>query len=1142
MKKNNRIALIVLGMHRSGTSAIAGLLGEMGCDLPKDLMEASDMNARGFFESNKITFLNEDLLSSAGMTWYDLHRFPDSWHDSHKAAEFHTRATAALAEEFGQSALFVMKDPRNCRLVPFWEAALEAQGAQPAYVCIHRDPAEVAASLVRWANYEPLYGQALWLRHVLDAEIATRGRRRTFVSYEQVLSDWRSLVGKISSEFDLTFPRSIEAASQGIQGFLSHDMKHHSSRELKSLRPDNSSDWIAATFGVLSRWSVTGEDPSDHAMLDRIRDALNGSSGTMIPVFDELLARYRESLKARELASSLRNSEANLLAVQEALNTQTVRAQELMSAKMRPFRNLGNYLEFKALKALSDGNVPLPLRIKSRFRKSANKRDPGRYFSLTKGTMANEADSPPGTSSEDGQASFRPNLPLVIIVTHDASRTGAPILAFNIAKALTARYNIVTICLRRGDLVTDFRQVSTQIYLADYPHGGPSVFAPMLDEIAAKAQPAFAVVNSIESRHILPVLRERKIPSVALFHEFASYTLPKTAFADAFKFADKVVFSTDLTIENALDQTSFVRTPRFYVIPQGRCEVPKPKGDETMRQMERDRLTRLLQPEGQAADDFLVIGAGYVHIRKGVDLFIDVARRVLSTAEGKRARFAWIGAGYDPERDAAYSVYLKDQMERSELADRMVMLSETCEIEHVYGLAKTLLLTSRLDPLPNVAIDALTEGVPVVCFKKTTGIAELLADAGLSDTCVSHYLDTEQAAEMVLRFIRSPEVYRQVSDSSRAYAARTFDFTTYAARIELLGLEAVNNFTRAQDQARLIEAASDFDPDFVMSHRSKQSSRSATVAYYLSTNSLETVPRRPEPGFNPFVYARSLESEGVTNVDAYAAFLQRGRPAGPWLRPVIRETDGTALSEGQELPRTALHIHAFYPNVVRKIAERLALNRNRPDLFINAADPKSLNTALGALRGYQGRIKEARVVANRGRDIGPFLTEFGSELVRDYDLIGHVHTKRSVSLSDRDFVDRWVNLLYENILGGKQGGQMMDRIIAQFAKNEHIGIVFPADPHILAWSQNEAIARKLALRLGLEQLPEFFDFPMGSMFWLRAAALEPFVALGLSWNDYPAEPVANDGTILHAVERLFGLVAESRGLGVAVTNVKGVTR
>jgi glycosyltransferase involved in cell wall biosynthesis len=1168
-KRSSRTALIVLGMHRSGTSAMAGLLGEMGCDLPNDLMAAAEMNAKGFFESNKITYLNEDLLASAGMTWFDLNRFPDSWYDSPKAPEFHRRATVALTEEFGESGLFVMKDPRNCRLIPFWEAALNELDAQPAYVCIHRDPVEVAASLMRWAGYEPLFGQILWLRHVLDAEFATRGKKRIFVSYEQLLSDWRGLVGRISADLELVFPRSVQTASRGVQKFLSRDLKHLSSEKLELARLDETSDWLAATLGVLSRWSLTGEDSSDHAILDHVRGALDASSDTMIPVFDELLARYRESIHARaligdgqlqrleeqleEAETNLRNREANLLAIHQALHEKSILAQDLMGeldrrtmelvkAQKRPIRNLRKYLEFKALRALSGGSSPLPLKTKSRFLRSANKRDPGRYLPRTDNPVAPLVDAPRATISGHGQISFRSDLPIAIIVSHDASRTGAPILALNMAKALSARYNIVTICLRGGDLVGDFRQVSTQVYVAEHADSSGAMFATMIEAISAKAPPAFAVVNSIESRHILGALRDRCIPSVALFHEFASYTVPKTAFTDALLLADEVVFSTELTIRNALDQTSFVRTPRFHVLAQGRCEVPRRDSDETLRQMERDRLTALLRPGGENTGEFLVIGAGYVQMRKGVDLFIDVARRVLSTEEGRNARFAWIGAGYDPERDAAYSVYLKDQIERAGLTDRMLMLGETSEIEHVYRLSNTLLLTSRLDPLPNVAIDALTEGVPVICFDKTTGIADLLTEAGLREASVADYLDTQQAADRVLRLIRSPQTYRQVCSNSTTFAAQAFDFTAYATRIEALGLETAVAFAREAEDAAAIEAATDFDPVFVMPGRKATPSRSDAAKYYLTVNRRVEAPRRPEPGFNQLVYARHLETEGVTEVDAYAEFLRRGRPAGPWLRRVIREGDSAVLPDGKTPPRTVLHIHAYYPDVVGMIAERLAVNETRPDLFINAGDRKSLNAALEAFKDYRGRIAEARVAVNRGRDIGSFLTEFGPELVREYDLIGHIHTKKSATLSDRDLVDRWVRFLYENVIGGRQGGAMMDRIIAQFAENERLGIVFPADPNILAWSGNEEIARKLAPRLALEELPEFIDFPIGSMFWVRAAALEPFVAMGLGWNDYPSEPVPYDGTILHAIERMFGLVAESRGLEVAVTNIKGVTR
>ncbi len=78
--------------------------------------------------------------------------------------------------------------------------------------------------------------------------------------------------------------------------------------------------------------------------------------------------------------------------------------------------------------------------------------------------------------------------------------------------------------------------------------------------------------------------------------------------------------------------------------------------------------------------------------------------------------------------------------------------------------------------------------------------------------------------------------------------------------------------------------------------------------------------------------------------------------------------------------------------------------------------------------------------------------------------------------------------------------------------------------------------------MGLEPLPPFFDFPIGTMFWARTSALGPLLALGLDWNDYPAEPVPVDGTILHAIERLLPFAARHAGYRYATTHVPGCTR
>ena len=96
MTRVRRTALLVLGMHRSGTSALTGVIGLMGADLPNDLMAASDLNAKGFFESNRITNFDEELLASAGFTWWDCRRFPAEWFSSPVARAF-ARVRAVMA-------------------------------------------------------------------------------------------------------------------------------------------------------------------------------------------------------------------------------------------------------------------------------------------------------------------------------------------------------------------------------------------------------------------------------------------------------------------------------------------------------------------------------------------------------------------------------------------------------------------------------------------------------------------------------------------------------------------------------------------------------------------------------------------------------------------------------------------------------------------------------------------------------------------------------------------------------------------------------------------------------------------------------------------------------------------------------------
>ena len=186
-------------MHRSGTSALAGALGLLGAALPSNMLGATEANPKGHFEPAAVLAINKQILSALTSCWYD---FCDVDLDS-LDAHFITRLQEAIQCEYRESAVFVIKDPRICRLLPLFKSAIENLGASPCVVFCLRDPLEVAHSLKRRNGISLSHGHCLWLRYMLDAELHSRGLRRVFIDFSEILDNWRSAIGQSSNSVEL---------------------------------------------------------------------------------------------------------------------------------------------------------------------------------------------------------------------------------------------------------------------------------------------------------------------------------------------------------------------------------------------------------------------------------------------------------------------------------------------------------------------------------------------------------------------------------------------------------------------------------------------------------------------------------------------------------------------------------------------------------------------------------------------------------------------------------------------------------------------------------------------------------------------------------------------------------------------------
>lgn len=299
-KSSARTAVFVLGMHRSGTSVLAGALGKLGCDLPATLMAGNKDNEKGFFESDPIYRLNQKILQSVGSDWYDWRTLPNKWEESSHASKFRDEAITVLEQEFLGSPFFVIKDPRISRLVPFWIAVCKDMNITPKFVNIIRNPLEVSESLYRRDGFHRETSQLIWLHYNLQSEHDTRGYSRTYITYDSILTDWIFVFDTIQKDIDVALPRFSQSSIAEVDDFITNDLRHNSIGETRILRNPLASKWISTSYATLLRWAQDGESKKDYGVFEEFhREMLEAK-----PVFDPIIRRAQEIEKKFQDTSS----------------------------------------------------------------------------------------------------------------------------------------------------------------------------------------------------------------------------------------------------------------------------------------------------------------------------------------------------------------------------------------------------------------------------------------------------------------------------------------------------------------------------------------------------------------------------------------------------------------------------------------------------------------------------------------------------------------------------------------------------------------------------------------------------------------------------------------------------------------------
>lgn len=248
----NRI-VVVLGMHRSGTSVITRGLQVLGVDLGEKLIGGiAGNNERGFWEDAEINDFNNSLLLKLGSGWDRLNAIDEVMLLGPECAEERHQALTLLREKLRTNLIFAFKDPRTAVLLPFWQEIFNSLGLSASYLIAVRNPMEVAQSLHRRDGLSLLKGLLLWVKYSVAAVRGTQGAQRVFVGYSAVMQEPRLQLKRISQVLDLPDP---DTNQQGLfeytEEFLRPELRHNVSAVDALLAPGQIPPFVSDFYRFL---------------------------------------------------------------------------------------------------------------------------------------------------------------------------------------------------------------------------------------------------------------------------------------------------------------------------------------------------------------------------------------------------------------------------------------------------------------------------------------------------------------------------------------------------------------------------------------------------------------------------------------------------------------------------------------------------------------------------------------------------------------------------------------------------------------------------------------------------------------------------------------------------------------------------
>jgi hypothetical protein len=671
--------------------------------------------------------------------------------------------------------------------------------------------------------------------------------------------------------------------------------------------------------------------------------------------------------------------------------------------------------------------------------------------------------------------------PTILIVVEALGGADVPLVGLQLAIEASEANNVVVLALRTGPLREEFGQVSCGILISEHPRlEAQFAIGHLLERVE------YAILASVETAPIIAALVERDIPFFAYIHEYAQYSLPSGNRAALASFAQFIAYSSESVRKSwqnvHLDIGLNVEQDTLVLSHAPLCGQVVLRADYLAA---RQRLSAVLGLD--LAGRRVIYAEGGSSWRKGTDLFVMTAQ--MAHRRDPDAVFILIGDAPNPE-DSQSGVWIADHLQDVAVNRPdgfFYAVADGPASADICMAADALMVASRLDPLPKAVVDAVNHDCDVVLFDNRTGFD----DAPFAEMPRLHRIGFGLLDEAA-RILTGLDL--KAGRCVDAPKGRIADTSSHALFPTLT--EAFKAHGKAQRHFHL--GLGQFDLPMLFSMRPSD------AEYRLKERRLSW----------------DLGRKVLWKSESHA---NRVLAASPY--PVHQSSSVVRYSaaSAKDAPEFSIHLHAFYTDELDYDVNRLSAYRHAKRVLVTT-DTAAKANLIHAIGTNAGLKLEIELVPNQGRDILPFLRLFYAERGIAEGVWGHIHQKKCIgSSADGDI---WRIFMQRLVLGDER---RISSALTTMADST-VGLTAPFDPYIYGWNGARRLLSIIEPRIETPIPPHPLIFTVGNMFWTRAEVVRKMISFFGESFPYPNEPIANDGTVFHLIERLWPIASTECGL------------